>query len=233
MKRNGRFVRKIAAGLALIAFSLAQVGYAAVPDRYTIDLHYDSGKVVIPAQLKAEGKLRGVVIAVAEFADARRVDDQKAVGWVKELDGSKVKVFPKTAQPTRIIADGIKDYLKKAGYKIADKTASWDLKEGNLPKGSGKVIIGGAIEEMEITCWTGVFSNDYKISMKLSLVVADAVKGRILYKGHVTVSSSRTDTSFSEGRLGYEAGMALGDAIGKMFEGQTVAEKIKEAALAK
>jgi len=49
----------------------------------------------------------------------------------------------------------------------------------------------------------------------------------------VAVSATRTDTSFSEGRLGYEAGMALGDAIGKMFEGKTVAEKIKEAAQAK
>ncbi len=233
MKHNGRFVLKIAAAFALIAFSFAQAGWAAVPGRYNIDLHYDSDKAVIPAQLKAEGKVRSVVIAVAQFSDARQVDDKKAVGWVKELDGSKVKVFPKTNQPTRIIADGIKGYLKKAGYKIADKTASWDLKEGNLPKGSGKVIIGGAIEEMDITCWTGVFSNDYKINMKLSLTVADAAGGKILYKGNVTVSSSRTDTSFSEGQLGYEAGMALGDAIGKMFEGKTVAEKIKEAALAK
>jgi len=179
MKQNGRFVLKITVGVALIAFGLAQAGFAAVPSRYNIDLHYDSAKAVIPAQLKAEGQLRGVVIAVAEFTDARQVDDKKAVGWVKELDGSKVKVFPKTTQPTRIIADGIKDYLKKAGYKIADKTASWDLKEGNLPKGSGKVIIGGAIEEMEITCWTGVFSNDYKINMKISLAVADEDKGTI------------------------------------------------------
>ena len=233
MKKNGRFVLKITVGFLLIAFGLAQAGFATVPSRYNIDLHYDSAKAVIPAQLKAEGKLRGVVIAVAEFSDARQVDDTKAVGWVKELDGSKVKVFPKTTQPTQIIADGIKDYLKKAGYKIADKTAFWDLKEGNLPKGSGKVIIGGAIEEMDITCWTGVFSNDYKISMKLSLVIADAARGRILYKGNVTVSSSRTDTTFSEGQLGYEAGLALGDAIEKMFEGKTVAEKIKEAAQAK
>lgn len=233
MKQKCRFVLKITLGFALIAFGLAQAGYAAVPSRYEIDLHYDSGKAVIPAQLKAEGKMRGVVIAVAQFSDARQVDDKKAVGWVKELDGSKVKVFTKANQPTRIIPDGIKDYLKKAGYKIAAKTVSWDLTEGNLPKGSGKVIIGGAIEEMDITCWTGVFSNDYKINMKLSLVVADAARGKIFYKGHVTVSATRTDTTFSEGQLGYEAGMALGDAIGQMFEGKTVAEKIKEAAQSK
>lgn len=233
MKRYGRLGLKITLGFALIALSLAQAVWAAVPGRYDIDLHYDSGKAVIPPQLKAEGKLRGIAVAVAQFADARPVDDKQVVGWVKELDGSKIKVFLKAAQPTRVIADGIKDYLKKAGYKIADKTASWDLTERNLPKGSGKVIVGGAIEEMEITCWTGVFSNDYKINMKLSVVVADAAGGRIVYKGQVAVSSSRTDTSFSEGQLGYEAGMALGDAIGKMFEGKTVAEKIKEAAQTK
>ncbi|MRR17705.1 MAG: hypothetical protein EG826_14755 [Deltaproteobacteria bacterium] len=233
MKRHGRLGLKITLGFALIAFSLAQTVCAAVPGRYDIDLHYDSGQAVIGPQLKAEGKLRGIAVAVAQLSDARSVDDKKAVGWVKELDGSKIKVFLKTAQPTNVIADGIKDYLKKAGYKIADKTASWDLTERNLPKGSGQVIIGGAIEELDITCWTGVFSNDYKINMKLSVVVADAAAGRIVYKGHVAVSSSRTDTSFSEGQLGHEAGMALADALGKMFEGKTIAEKIKEAARVK
>lgn len=233
MKKNDWFVLNVVIGFALISLSLAGVGYAAVPSRYNIDLRYDSAKAVIPAQLKAEEKLSGVVIAVAQFSDARQVDDKKVIGWVKELDGSKVRVFPGTIHPTRVVAEGIRDYLKKAGYKVADKVVPWDLKEGSLPKGSGKVIIGGSIEDMEITCWTGVFSNDYKINMKLSLTVADAAKGRILYKGNVTVSTSRTDTSFSEGQLGHEASMALGDAIGKMFEGKTVAEKIKEAAAAK
>ena len=130
---------------------------------------------------------------------------------------------------TRVVADGIKEYLKKAGYKVADKIVQWDLKEETMPKGSGKVIIGGSIEELEVTCWTGVFSNDYKANLKLTLVVANSAKGKILYKGNVAVASSKTDVSFSEGQLGHQASIALDDAIEKVFEGKTVAQKIKEA----
>lgn len=98
-----------------------------------------------------------------------------------------------------------------------------------MPKGSGKVIISGSIEEMEVTCWTGVFSNDYKANFKLNLVVADTARGKILYQGNVAVAYSKTDVSFSEGQLGREAGVALDDAIVKIFEGKTVTQKIKEA----
>ena len=119
--------------------------------------------------------------------------------------------------------------MKKAGYKVADKIVQWDLKEGTMPKGSGKVIIGGSIEELDVTCWTGVFSNAYKANIKLNLVVADLAKGKILYKSNVAITYSKDDVSFSEGQLGHEASIALGDAIGKVFEGKSVAQKIKEA----
>ncbi|MEE9910946.1 MAG: hypothetical protein K4571_04405 [Deltaproteobacteria bacterium] len=229
MKKNFLTVLKIFVLIALMTLIPGVSIHAAAPGQYKIDMQYDSAKAAIPAQLKAGGRMQRSVIAVAEFADLRPVDDQKAIGWVKELDGSKVGVFPKTVAPTRAVADGIRDYLKKAGYQVADKIVAWDLKEGSLPAGSGKVIIGGSIDELDITCWTGVFSNDYKINMKFSLVVADAARGKILYKGNVSASASRTDTSFSEGQLGHEASVALADAIGRLFEGKTVAEKLKEA----
>ena len=192
-------------------------------------MQYGAEQAVVPEHLIAGDKMRGAAVFVADFIDARQVGDKKTLGWVKELDGSKVPVFPKNVVPTRAVANGIRAYLKKAGYNVADKTGSWDLKEGSIPKGGGRLIIGGSIDELEVTCWTGVFSNDYKTNLKLTLVVADGVKGKILYKGNVTVASSKTDVSFSEGQLGGQAGAALGEAIEKIFEGKTIAQKIKEA----
>jgi len=158
------------------------------------------------------------------------VADKRIVGWVKELDGSKVSVFPKNDSPARAVALGIKEYLKKAGYKVADNIIQWDpRKEGNMPNEKGKVIIGGSVDELEVSCWTGVFSNDYKVNLMLTIVVADLAKGKILYKGNVAGENSRTGSSFSEGQLGVEASNVLSDVIEKIFEGKTVAQKIQEA----
>lgn len=231
MKKNHLFVLKISAVLFLIIFGLGRTGIAANPSRYSTDMQYNSAQAVIPEHSKADEKTRGVMITIAEFTDIRKVDDKKMIGWVKELDGTKVPLFPKNDPPTQVVASGIRDYLKKAGYKVVDKMAQWDLTEETLSKAGGKVIIGGSIEEMDVTCWTGVFSNDYKVNMKLNLVVADAARGKILHKSNVTIAFSKTDVSFSEGQLGKHASLALGDAIEKLFEGKTVTQKIKEAAI--
>lgn len=229
MKNKNWFILQILAVLILIIFGAERSGGAAVPGRYMMELQYDSAGAVIPDPLRAEKQMRRVQISVAEFTDKRLVLNKKVIGWVKELDGSKVSVYPKGEPPVRVVAYGIGAYLKKAGYQVADNLVQWDLKEGSLPKGKSKVVIGGSIEEMEVSCWTGVFSNDYKTTLKLKLVIADAAKGKILYQGNVAIQTSRTDVSFSEGQLGQQAGAALAEAIEKIFEGKNVAEKMKEA----
>jgi len=225
------FVLKIIAVLVWTGFVMVGSAHAANPARYSIDMRYNLTEPAISEDLRADKKMRGTLIAVAEFTDMRSVADKKVIGWVKEIDGSKVPVFPKQEIPARAIADGIKEYLQKAGYLVAGEMVQWDLKEGTLPKGKGKVIIGGAIEVLEASCWTGVFSNDYKVNLKLHLVVADAAKRKILYKGNVAVDSSKTDVSFSEAYFGYLASGALNEAIAKAFEGKTVAQKLREAIL--
>lgn len=220
----------IMAVMAEIVLAWVSTGLAAVPASYNISMVYSGlDKAVIPDALKVDAKTRKAVIYVAEFVDARQVADKKLVGHVREIGDARVPVFMKNDVPARIVANGIKDYLKKAGYNVDEKIVQWDLKEGSIPKKSGKIIIGGSIDELEVSCWTGVFSNDYKANIKLTLVVADAVKGTILYKGSVSVASSKTDVSFSEGQLGRQADIALGEAIEKVFEGKAVAQKIKES----
>jgi len=205
------------------------ISASAATGIYNINIQYSAEKAVIPEYLKADEKTRGAVITVAEFTDMRQVGDKKIIGHVRERDDTRVPVFPKDVLPVKAVASGIKEYLKKAGYKVADEIAKWDLKEETMPKGNGKIIISGSIEELEVTCWRGVFSHSYKTNLKLIIVIADLAKGKILYKGKVESSSSRDDVSFSEAQLGEQLSNALGDAIGKVFEEKAVAQKIKEA----
>ena len=224
------FVLKMAAVWTGLMLGMGSTALAAIPARYDVSIIYSGlNQAVIPDSLKADGKTRSAAIYIAEFVDARPVADKKLVGHVREIGDARVPVFLKNDIPSRIIANSVKDYLKKAGYNVADKLIQWDLKEGALPKKGPKVVIGGSLDELEVSCWTGVFSNDYKAVMKISLVVADAVKGTILHKSQVSVAVTKTDVTYSEALLGHQGDTALGDAIDKLFEGKTVAQKIKAA----
>jgi len=229
MKNNYSFVLKRIALPVVITLGLGISGCATGGSLYSINMRYDAANAVIPADSKADEKTRDAVITIAEFTDTRQVEDKRLIGRVTERDGVKVLVFPKYVVPTKAVANGIKEYLKKAGYKAADKLVQWDLKEETMPKGMGHVLIGGNIEELEVSCERGVFANSYKISLKLTIVFADSAKVRILYKSKVESSLSRDDVSFSEEWFGDQASSVLGDAIEKVFQEKAVAQKIKEA----
>ena len=166
---------------------------------------------------------------MAEFTDTRQMDDRLVIGRVVEKDGTKILVFPKNIKATKAISKGIKEYLRKAGYKVPDKIEQWDLKEETIPKGDIKVLIGGNIDELEISCRRGFPTNTYKTNIKLTIVFADMAKGKILYKSKVESNYSKEYVLFSEEILGEQAGIALGDAIEKLFAEKAVAQKLKEA----
>jgi len=230
MKSNSSFIPKSVKLMVLMIISLGISGCAATnPTLYRVNIRYDAAQTVIPEYLKANENTRSNLIAVAEFTDTRQVDEKEIIGHVRERDDSKVSIFPKDVMPAKAVADGIKEYLHKADYKVADKIVRWDLNEANIPDGNGKVIIGGSIDKMQITCWTGAFSNSYKTRVNLTIVLADAAKRKIIYKSKVESSSSRDDVSFSEEEIGGQLSAALGDAIKKVFEDENLAQKIKEA----
>jgi hypothetical protein len=200
----------------------------AGPSLYSINMYYDAEQAAIPAYLKAD-KASSAIISIAEFTDTRRMDDRLVIGHVVEKDGMKNLVLPKNVKATKAISKGIKEYLRKAGYKVSDKIVQWDLKEETMPKEDFKILIGGNIDELEISCRRGFPSNTYTANMKLTIVFADMAKGKILYQSKVESSYTKEHVLFSEENLGEEAGIALGDAIEKVFEDRTVAQKIKEA----
>jgi hypothetical protein len=215
------------AGLALIVCVCCILGCIA-NSLYSVNLHYDAANTVIPSYLTADQKVQGKTISVAEFTDTRKIEDTLVIGRVVERDGMKTLVLPKYTKATQAVAQGIKEYLSKAGYKVTAKIAKWDLTEENLPKIDSRILVGGNIEEMEITCRRGFPTNSYKTTIKLNIIFADLANKKIIYKRVVESVNSQEHVSFSEERLGDQASIALGDSIEKVFEEKVVAQKIKE-----
>ena len=213
-------------GLLISIFSF--FGCAGPNSLYSVNMYYDADKAAIPAYLKAD-KASNAIISIAEFTDTRQMDDRLVIGRVVEKDGMSNLVLPKNIKATKAISNGIKEYLRKAGYKVADKIVPWDLKEETIPKEDFKILIGGNIDELEISCRRGFPSNTYTANMKLTIVFADMAKRKILYQSKVESSYTKEYFWFSEENLGEQAGIALGDAIEKLFEDKVVAQKLKEA----
>jgi len=98
-----------------------------------------------------------------------------------------------------------------------------------MPKEDFKILVGGSIDELEISCRREFPTNTCTTNMKLTIVFADMAKGKILYKSMVESNFSKEYVLFSEESLGEQAGITLGDAIEKVFADKAVAQKIKEA----
>lgn len=214
-------------GMLLLAFCLSGCVATTI---YSVDMRYDAENAVVPSYVKPGQKALQSIIAVAEFTDTRKTDDPLVLGRVIEKDGLSVLVLPKHTRPTRAVAEGVRRYLRKAGYNVSGVLEPWNLQEKSIPQISRTgILIGGAIEEMEINCRRDFPTNTYKTKMKLTFSLADTTGKRLLHRATVEATTSLEHVSFSEERLGEQAGVALGDAIEKMFENRELAQKIQES----
>ncbi|HOW56619.1 MAG TPA: YajG family lipoprotein [Smithellaceae bacterium] len=195
---------------------------------YSVDMRYGAEKVTVPDYLRIADKVLGEQIVIAEFLDSRKVDDTKVIGRVIEKDGSNVLILPKFTMPAKAVAQGIRNYLSKAGYKIPNRLSVWDLKEETMPQETAKLLIGGSIEEMELTCRKGFPSDTYKARVKLSVIFADLASRKILYKSTVESSAALEHVSFSEKRMEEQINNVLAEAVEKLFEDKEVAQNIKD-----
>lgn len=217
------------AGIGFVLLLALVFSGCTAPKLYSVDMNYDAQKALIPSYLKPDQKALQSIITVAEFVDMRKIDDPLVIGRVTEKDGTRVLVLPKHIRPTFALASGVRHYLRKAGYNVSGVGSRWDLKEESIPQsGSSKIVIGGAVEEMEIDCRRAFPTNTYTTKMKLTLYLADSVNKKILHTATVAGSTSLEHVSFSEERIGNQASAAIADAIEKLFEKREVAQKIRE-----
>jgi len=198
---------------------------------YSVNMNYNAEKAVVPAYLKAGEKERNATIDITEFMDVRNVDDTVIIGRVVDKDGTKTSILPKYTKPTQAVASGVRRYLAKAGYKISVSAHKWDLKEETIPQSDSKLIIGGNINELELICRKGFPTDSYQALIKLTLVLADGAKRKIIYRGSVESNSSLEHVSFSEERLEEQINVAMSDAIEKIFQDKNMVQKLKEALL--
>jgi broad-specificity NMP kinase len=210
-------------GLLLLLFS-----GCAGPNLYSINMYYDAYDTDIPENIKNNIAHDNYVISVAEFTDIRKIDDELVIGRVIKSNGENVLVFPKNTKATKVVSNGVKYYLQKAGYKVAEKMEQWNLKEENIPQGNSKILVGGSIEELEIYCRKDWLMNAYTSNIKLNVVFVDLAKGKILYNTTVESSYSIEHILFSENILAEQADIVLADAIEKLFEDKSVTQKLKE-----
>ncbi len=202
----------------------------AAPSLYSVEMSYDATNAPVPTYLKPDPKALQSIISVAEFVDLRHVEDPLVLGRVIEKDGMKVLVLPKKTRPTQAVAQGVRQYLRKAGYNVSGVGDPWNLNEASIPKiPNSKILIGGAIEELDIDCRRAFPTNTYTTSLKLTIYLADMTTKRILHRASVKASTSLEHVSFAEDRMGQQAGYALGDAIEKVFEKHEVAQAIRQA----
>ena len=196
---------------------------------YSVNMGYHSGKANIPSYLKVDSQ-HSKSIALTGFTDLRKGDGSLVIGRVLEKNGNKKLIMPKYTEPTKAVTMGIENYLRKAGYRVSVDKAQWNLKEETLPTVGDKLVIGGGINELELTCRRGFPTDYYEAKIKLSIVLADAAKKKIIYQGSVESNSSLKHVAFSEEKLEQQINIVLGDAIEKMFEDKKLAQKLREAA---
>ncbi|HQL01357.1 MAG TPA: hypothetical protein PK090_11335, partial [Smithellaceae bacterium] len=217
--------------LLRVLFALGILGLCgcAANSIYTVPIDYDAGDAVIPSYLEPSNRDLQSLIAVAEFTDKRQVDDPLVIGRVIERNGLRVLVLPKTLPPTQAVSQGLRRYLRKAGYNVAGSTDPWDLQERNLPQTVGRVLIGGSIDELDVICRREWPTNAYSAKIRLTIYLADSQTRAILYRSTVESMASLEHVLFSEERLGEQAAAAIGAAIEKLFEKRELSQHLKDA----
>ncbi len=225
-------MKKMQSHVLVVALLMVLIGISgcATTGIYSVDMGYTAEKAVVPSYMKPDKKVLQTIVGVAEFADIRKIDDTMVIGRVIERNGMKMLVLPKHSKPTQAVAEGVRQYLRKAGYNVSGVMDAWDLREESIPRmPNGNILIGGAIESMEIDCRRAFPTNTYTTKIRLTLYLADSSRKKILYRSTVEATTSLEHVSFSEDRMGYQASLALGDAIEKIFEKRELPQKIAEA----
>ncbi len=210
------------AGMALCLLLLA----GCSPALYSVDMKYVPSRVMP----RAEGTGEIITVTVAAFEDRRKIDDKTVIGWVIKSDGERIPVLPKFVKPTVAVTSPLKDFLARAGYRISPENPVWDLKEGSIRKEWGSILIGGSIDELEVICRDSLTVKKYSAKVKITVVFADAQKGKIFYTVTSGSDVSLEHVLFSEERIEEQINAALSDAIEKIFEGKEIGAKIREAA---
>ncbi len=199
---------------------------ACAPALYHVNLKYEPSE----KSVKLEKAGPDFPITVAMFNDIRKMDDRLLLGRVTTLQGDRIPILPKYNKVTEAVTTNIREYLFKSGYKISNDIPVWDLKEETVSQDSGRILIGGNIDELEIVCEKSFPAKTYQAKIKLTFVFANVPDKKIFYRSTVENSNSLQDVSFSEELLEKQINAVLSDALGSMFNDPKMKKTIEEGA---
>ncbi|MHB8908473.1 MAG: hypothetical protein ACYDAA_06290 [Syntrophales bacterium] len=218
-KPSGRGLVRIAACLLLLVLASG-----CAPKLYNVDMRYQSTKVIPPAVTDG----RKYVVTVATFIDQRKMEDTLLIGRVTKSDGATIPILPKYVKPPEAVTGALRELLFKSGYTVSPDKPAWDLKADTIRPEWGTILIGGTIDELEVTCLDKLSMKRYNAKARVTLTFADVQKKRIFYRITSESSSSLDHIVFSEEKLEDQINGVLSDALEKALEGPETGSRIRE-----
>jgi len=210
--------------LFAILFGLTLLSGCA-PKTYNVDLRYQPTKQLVPAVTDG----RKFSVTVSGFIDRRKINDTLLLGRVIRSGGSSIPVLPRYVKAPEAVAEALRKLLSQSGFSVSPEKVSWDQSEKTILPGWGTILIGGVIDELDVTCLDNLPIIKYAAKAKISLVFADVQKKKIFYRVSSESSSTLEHIVFSENKLEDEINGVLAEALEKIFEGQETSRQIREA----
>lgn len=224
---NGRNEKSIAllcaAMLAGLLLCVSVIGCA--PKLYNVNMRYQPTKAIAPAVTDG----RKFSLTVTSFIDRRKMEDTLLIGRVVESNGTSIPILPKYVKATDAVAATLRELLIQSGYGVSPEKAEWDLQESTIRPEWGTLVVGGAIEELDVTCLDKFPQKHYTAKARVTLVFADVQKKRIFYRVTSESSSTLDHVIFSEEKLESQINGVLSDAMEKALEGPETGRQIREA----
>lgn len=174
----------------------------------------------------ADSGMQQCIITTAQFNDERNEPDREFIGKRIHGDSSVRKAVPLTLTPSETVGTAIKDAFFKNGYTVFGGTPAWDCTGTSVREEWGNLVVGGFIEELDVTSRTDFLSAEYKTKVKLRVIFADVKQKSILYTTSIESSSSFSHLFFNQSRMEQEINNTLSSAVEKMFTDNKVKEII-------
>ena len=157
------------------------------------------------------------------------MDDTLLIGRVIRSDGTPIPILPQYVKAKDAVTAALRELLFKTGYKVSPDKPAWDLSENAIRSEWGTLLIGGTIDELDVTCVESFTMKRYTAKARLSFSFADVQRKRIFYRVTSESSSSLTHAFLSEQRLENEINAVLSSALEKVIEDGETGRRIREA----
>ncbi|MCX7981688.1 MAG: hypothetical protein N2572_02110 [Syntrophales bacterium] len=215
---------KIACIITTIAVICWILSCAPGREMYHVKLKYEPMSV---KPLFEAGERKHVTVAF--FRDARTIDDPVKMGWVSHPKGRRW-VMPEEKYPDVAVTEAVREYLKSCGVSVEAQHPRWDLTEESIEANWGHIILGGAIEELEVLCDdTDRFNpvKKYQARVKLKVVLADGKRKKIVYRTEAEARMSLQDISCSPEKMEKLLNAALYEVLERIFAGKEMVQLLK------